>query len=182
MMSEEKVVYLMRGLPACGKSYTARRLAGVRGLVFETDEYFYTTRPDGSRRYVSDETRLPEARRSNLERFKAAVDQGLSPLVVDRGNGLNRETQDYARHAVEHDYRVELQEPESPWWQEIRLVLQEKERAGPVLDRWAEELARISRLTHWVPAATIRLWMSKWRSDLTVEEILTFEPGQKVSG
>ena len=37
-----KMVYLMRGLPACGKSHRARRLAGPDGVVLETDAYFYT--------------------------------------------------------------------------------------------------------------------------------------------
>lgn len=34
------VVYLMRGLPACGKSHRAKRLAGDKGIVLETDQYF----------------------------------------------------------------------------------------------------------------------------------------------
>ena len=36
-----KVVYLMRGLPACGKSHSARKLAGAEGVVLETHEFFY---------------------------------------------------------------------------------------------------------------------------------------------
>ena len=42
MKDPPKRVYLMRGLPACGKSHEARRLAGTEGIVLETDEYFYT--------------------------------------------------------------------------------------------------------------------------------------------
>ena len=38
----ENVVYLMRGLPTCGKSHTARKLAADQGVVLETDEYFLT--------------------------------------------------------------------------------------------------------------------------------------------
>jgi len=44
---------------------------------------------------------VPEARRWNLERLKRAVDTGVSPIAVDRGNGQNRESQEYARYAVE---------------------------------------------------------------------------------
>ncbi|MBI2479880.1 MAG: hypothetical protein HYV60_14985 [Planctomycetia bacterium] len=40
MQSSAKQVYLMRGLPACGKSHTTRRLAGEQGIVLETDHYF----------------------------------------------------------------------------------------------------------------------------------------------
>ena len=32
VMSNDKMVFLMRGLPSCGKSYTARRLAGRSGV------------------------------------------------------------------------------------------------------------------------------------------------------
>lgn len=66
---------------------------------------------------------VPEARRWNMECFKRAVDTGVSPIVVDRGNGRNRESQEYARYAVERGYRIELKEPESEWWQEIRVLL-----------------------------------------------------------
>ncbi len=38
----DHVVYLMRGLPSCGKSYTARLLMRDGGVVLETDEYFCT--------------------------------------------------------------------------------------------------------------------------------------------
>ena len=43
----EQIVYLMRGLPCCGKSHTARKLAGDQGVVLETDEYFYHCVGDG---------------------------------------------------------------------------------------------------------------------------------------
>ena len=75
---------------------------------------------------------------------------------------------------------MELREPESPWWQEIRLLLKDKERNRPLLYAWADRLAEISRSTHRVPASTIRRWMDKWRSDLTVEDILRYQPPQEV--
>ncbi len=55
-----------------------------------------------------------------------AVNQGISPIVVDRGNGLNLETRQYAAYAVEYGYVVELTEPDSPWWQELRVLLKYK--------------------------------------------------------
>ena len=38
----DKIVYLVRGLPDCGKSHRAWRLAGTEGVVLETDQYFHT--------------------------------------------------------------------------------------------------------------------------------------------
>jgi hypothetical protein len=172
----EKIVYLMRGLPACGKSFTAQRLAGTTGVVLETDQYFCTQVGDTPAYYDYREDLLPEARRWNFARFQEAVAAGASPIVVDRGNGLNAETQQYALHAVAHGYRVELREPESEWWQEIRVLLKYKHLTREVLYQWAAQLAELSRYSHRVPASTIRSWMDSWRHDLTVEDILRF-PG-----
>jgi hypothetical protein len=173
----EKIVYLMRGLPSCGKSHTARRLAGEKGTVLETDQYFYTQVGDDPARYDYREDLLPEARRWNFRRFQLAIAQGVSPIVVDRGNGLNVETQQYACYAVEHGYRVELREPESDWWREIRALLKHEAASRDRLYQWADRLAAMSRSTHRFPAAKIRRWMDSWRADLTVEEIMNYDAG-----
>ncbi len=169
------IVYLMRGLPGSGKSYTARKLAGAEGAVFETDQYFYRSlegdETRGSYRY--DPSQLNTARQWNLDRFRDAVVRGVSPIVVDRGCGLNLETKAYASFAVEHGYQVELAEPASPWWQELRILLKYKGHLNSVvLDDWAKKLAEITSKEHRVPSATIRDWMTNWRHDLVVEDIL----------
>src|SRR5262249_54872608 len=119
------VVYLMRGLPACGKSFTARQLAADGGLVLETDEFFYTQVGTDSTKYDWSDNLLPAARAGNLDRFRAALARGVSPIVVDRGNGLNPETLEYALLARGHGYRIELKEADSPWWHEIRVLLRD---------------------------------------------------------
>jgi len=58
----DKFVYLMRGLPACGKSHAARRLAGSDGVVFETNQYFYSEVGDDPGVYKYDDRLLPLAR------------------------------------------------------------------------------------------------------------------------
>ena len=170
--ANNRVVYLMRGLPSCGKSYTARRLCSEGGIICETDEYFYSQVGDDPHQYDYYNDLLPEARCWNLGRFKRAVDAGVSPIVVDRGNGLNRESQEYARHAVDRGYRVELKEPESEWWQEIRVLLKYKHVTREILYEWADRLSEMSRQTHRVPTSTIRNWMDHWKYDLTVEDVL----------
>lgn len=168
----EKFVYLMRGLPSCGKSFTAKRLAGEQGIVFETDEYFYLHVGDDPQRFDFRESLLKEAQDWNFQRFQSAVNQGLSPIVVDRGNSRNGETRRYAQYAVDGGFRVELAEPDSPWWQEIRVLLKYKQVTKEILDKWAEVLAEKSRSNHRVPVETIRRWMTHWKHDLTIEEIL----------
>jgi hypothetical protein len=171
---EQPVVYLMRGLPSCGKSFTARKLAGATGAVFETDEYFYLHVGDDTTKYDFRAELLPTARKWNFNRFVQAIKARVSPIVVDRGNGLNAETQQYARYAIQAGYRVELKEPESEWWQEIRVLLKYKELNGPILNQWAEKLQAINGSTHRTSASTIRRWMDRWQHDLTVEDILNY--------
>ena len=81
----EKIVYLMRGLPSCGKSYTAKKLAGETGVICETDEYFYTKVGEDSQKYNYQKELMDEARQWNFERFRNAIDDGKTPIVVDRG-------------------------------------------------------------------------------------------------
>ncbi|HQX51737.1 MAG TPA: AAA family ATPase [Planctomycetaceae bacterium] len=173
MQHNARQVYLMRGLPGCGKSHRARRLAGDQGIVLETDQYFYTQVGDDPASYDYSEELLPKARGWNLGRLRDAIAQGISPIVVDRGNGRNPESREYAVCAVEQGYRVELAEPDSPWWQELRVLLKYKQYvADELFDAWARKLADATRDGHRVPSATIRHWMSRWRHDLTVEQIL----------
>ena len=173
----KSVVYLMRGLPACGKSHRARRLAGVNGVVLETDEFFYTQVGSDSTQYDYDEKLLPAARQWNLGRMQKAIAAKVSPIVIDRGNGLNPETRDFAVTAVAHGYDLELAEPDSAWWQELRVLLKYKEFVADALfDSWAQQLADRSRDKHRVPVALIRSWMRHWRHDLTIEQILNCEP------
>jgi len=177
--NSEKIVYLMRGLPSTGKSFSARRLAGSTGVVLETDEYFLTQVGEDPTRYDYQKSMMPVARKWNFERFMKAVDEGVSPIVVDRGNALSGESHHYAVYAHQRGYRLELREPESPWWQEIRVLLKYKKYTKPVLDQWAEELARRSKPIHQVSASTIRKRIEKWKWDVTIEDILHYEPSDK---
>lgn len=117
-----------------------------------------------------------EARRWNFERFKEAIHSAITPIVVDRGNGLNLSTQIYARYAIDSGYDVELKEPESEWWQEIRVLLKYKQVTRPLFLQWAEIFARMSRSTHRVPTAVIRRRMERWKFDLTGNDILNYTP------
>ena len=169
-----KIVYLMRGLPSCGKSRRARELVGAAGVVCETDEFFYTQVGDRRDKYDYHAQRQQEARDWNYQRFIEAVNAGVTPIAVDRGNGLNAETQRYARFAVSHNYSVLLAEPDSPWWQEIRVLLKYKKHTQPILDEWAETLADKNRSTHRTPSRTIRRWIKNWNPNITVKAILDF--------
>jgi hypothetical protein len=175
----ERIVYLMRGLPSCGKSFKAKALVANGGLVCETDEYFYTQVGNDPSKYNYRGELQQAACDWNFDRFCRAVDEGISPIVVDRGNSRSLESRRYARYAVDRGYRLEMVEPDSWWWQEIRVLLKYKRLTKPALYEWAEKLSEMSRSTHRVPASTIKDWMDKWKWNLTVEEILNLEPEPK---
>ena len=78
----------------------------------------------------------------------------------------------YARLALDHGYRVELREPESEWWQEIRILLKYRPDTRRVLYQWAERLSEMSRQTHRIPASLIRQGMDQWQLDVTLDDIL----------
>lgn len=169
----ERSVYLMRGLPSTGKSFSARRLVSEGGIVLETDQYFYTHVGTDPEHYDYSEALLPLAREWLFDQFAAAIGSGVTPIVVDRGNGQNPESSRFARYAVDHGYDVQLREPESEWWQELRVLLKYREHLDSrVLDLWSQRLAERSRSTHRVPESTIRRWMNSWNSQLTVQDIL----------
>lgn len=171
-----KIVYLMRGLPGCGKSHMANRLAGTDGAVLETDEYFYTQVGDNAQSYDFDKELLPAAREWILKRFRDALENGISPIIIDRGNGLNPETREFAVLSIEFGYEVKLAEPDSLWWQDLRVLLKYQEYvADELFDQWANALAAKTSNGHRVPASTIRSWMNNWRHNLKVEEILESE-------
>ena len=129
--------------------------------------------PNPPARLYYDEALLPDARKWNLARYRQALASGRSPVIVDRGNGLNAESREYALLAKQHGYHIELREPDSPWWQELRVLLKHSDFVDETLfDQWAEQLAAKSSSGHRVPAATIRRWMKHWRHDLTVDAIM----------
>lgn len=125
-------------------------------------------------RYDYDESLLPDARNWNLARYWQTLASGQTPIIVDRGNGLNAESREYALLADQQGYHIKLREPDSPWWQELRVLLKYREFVDETLfDQWAEQLSAKSATGHRVPAATIRRWMKHWRHDVTVDAILS---------
>ena len=102
---EDKVVYIMRGIPGSGKSTRARELVKPENIknIFSTDDYFMV-----GGEYRFDPTKLGEYHGNNLQRFKDAVMQGISPIVVDNTNTQKWEYAKYEEFAKDNGYRVEV--------------------------------------------------------------------------
>jgi len=165
----------MRGLPSCGKSTTAQKLKGKNGIVLETDEYFLSQVGENKNEYNFDEKLMPIAREWIIERYHKALAEGISPIIVDRGNSLNQLSYHLATAAIRAGYQVTFAEPESPWWTKIRELLKDKKKNQHLLLNWAKKLQHRSRNEppyHRVALKDILRLMQYWHSDLTIEFVL----------
>lgn len=163
-----KKLYIMRGAPGSGKSFRAKELAGETGIVCSTDDFF----PEDPDKYQELYERAIEEgflapllckfHRQNEERVVKAMEEGVSPIVVDNCNIKKSEIRPYVEAAICYDYEVEFAESQSEWWQEIRELLWNKKFNEGRL-RWAaEKLAK--RTVHRVPSKTIfEKYLWKWQ-------------------
>lgn len=97
-----KELVIVRGVPGCGKTTFAETIAGSRGEVFETDEYFVTE--DG---YDFDPSKLGEAHEWCRKRVESAMrDHGVPKVVVSNSSSQVWEFLPYLEMAARYGYRV----------------------------------------------------------------------------
>ena len=166
-MSPRPRLLLMRGLPSCGKSTRARELAGDAGVVFEFDSYFVGS--DGVFRWRPH--LRPKVRRALLAEMRKAADARTPVIVMDDDNGTGTTTRAAVLYCLSRGYTVKFEEPQTPWWREIRKLLVHRRRNSRALLRWAQKLSLLNRGTHGVSAREIARRMGKWPLDLTVKDI-----------
>jgi len=182
-----KIVILARGLPGSGKSFTVNRLVKEFGVsdknIFSADHYFIPmTREfrqqgiDISPKEERDEylsnfnhVHLPLAHETCFNRFKNAVDKGVSPLVVDNTNVSLRQIENYVVYASAAGYDVRLQEPESPWWKEYSPYLANKQKHADKVEELIDILHQ--KNSHDVPKETLRHMVNMWEPNLTVDKV-----------
>lgn len=191
-----KIVFLMRGFPGSGKSTVVNSLLNQYGgspvgHVFGTDSQFIpnTMAKRKIGEYVSGEEeeaeykanfhpdKLHGAHIRNLNEFKKAVDQGVTPLIVDNINITLSSMKPYADYAEKQGYEIKVRYSDSPWWKEHFHLLSDKKGNKEKLDQFAELLA--SKTRHGVPAETIRDFIARWQHRPTLENILGRKPTKK---
>lgn len=150
-MLSNRTLTIMRGLPGSGKSHLARALANIPGVptapVFSTDDFFMV---DGKYRF--DGKLLGKHHAANLARAVAAMEEGISHVIIDNTNTQAWEAREYVRHGERCGYRIQFIEPRTEWAKD------------------PEECAR--RNSHGVPLDAIRGMLSRWEDNLTVENCL----------
>lgn len=146
-----KIFYLLRGIPGSGKSFLGKQLAGETGEIFASDDFFINEQG----KYNWREEDLTTAHNWNYQRVLKALEQGISPVILDNTNVTLEEmkfTRPLIETAINNNYDVEITEPDTPWKFN------------------AEELAK--RNTHGVPLESIQEKIDKWDPNITVENIL----------
>ena len=51
----------------------------------------------------------------NQQRAKKAMEQGISPIVIDNTNVATYEARPYVLEADKHNYNISIQESNAPW-------------------------------------------------------------------
>lgn len=129
-----KKVYIMRGIPGSGKSTRARELAGDLGVIHSTDDYFMV-----NGKYRFNPKLLGRNHELNFKAFKASLNQGFYPVVVDNTNVRHWEYQRYEQAAIDAGYQVEI----------VKVP-----HIDPIL--------AAKRNTHGVPESAIRRMLDRW--------------------
>ena len=192
-----RILIIMRGIPGAGKSHTAQQMlskhgGNAEGHIFSTDDQFipetrkmrrsgnYVSPGDEKSEYKANYLRsmsLRAAHAGNLKEFKAAVDQGTTPLILDNTNTKAWEAKAYAEYADKAGYDIQIQEPTSEWWKAYRKYLTNKKDHADELDEFARILH--SRQQHGASLERIKQLIDDWQHNLKVEDILGRDPTPK---
>ena len=97
-----KVAYIMRGVPGSGKSTVARMLAGEKGVIHSTDNFFYDV--DGE--YHFDLEQLQGNHDHNFEAFCHSLSDGIPIVICDNTNVKRCHFERYVEAAKRAGYIV----------------------------------------------------------------------------
>lgn len=146
----QKILYIMRGVSGSGKSTLAREL-GQGGVVYSTDDFFME-----NGEYKFNPGKLGINHKQNQDRAREAMEQGISPVVIDNTHTQAWEAKPYVKAGVEHGYEIRFATPGTEW----------------AFD--AERCASMN--THGVPKVAIERMLERWEDELTVEGCLDALP------
>ena len=142
----------MRGASGSGKSFLAKQLAGDTGLQFAADDYFL----DDQGKYNWSGERVSAAHQWNYECVKKAIDEGISPVILDNTTITKRDLRSakpIVLYAESKGYDVRIEETKTSWAFDV------------------DEL--VKRNQHGVNEETIQRQLRRWYPNPTVEDIKT---------
>jgi len=96
-----KAVYIISGVPGCGKSTIAKQIAGETGVVCEADAFFYVNGV-----YEWKPENLKVVHNKCFDKFKKAIDDGVETVINSNTNATIKEWARYNDYAIENGYTV----------------------------------------------------------------------------
>lgn len=97
----EKIVYILRGVPGCGKSSLAEELKTSSGIICCADDYFMK-----SGKYEWDATKIGIAHLKCKTKYDDALNSGVPVIVVANTNTTTRDVNFYRNMARIAGYTV----------------------------------------------------------------------------
>lgn len=114
-----KVMVLMRGCPGSGKSHQATNIlcqcyenTNVNEFIFSTDKFFINKHTG---RYCFNRSKLTIAHQWTYENVQKAVQNEITPVIIDNTNTEAWEMEVYVKLGVNNGYWIEIIEPNSEW-------------------------------------------------------------------
>lgn len=169
----DKVLILMRGVSASGKSTRALELAGDNPSVIHSNDHFFGKTKEEYQANWSGE-RLGLARRQCQKNIRMILQRQLPLAIVDNTNVRVSDMMSYFDMAVQYQYRVKIEEPTTTWWvNDIVPYLQNKEKNRKHLEKMCDFLWKktLSPDRHEVPLASIKKMMFRYHYNVTVEQL-----------
>ena len=167
----KKTLILMRGIPASGKSFRAKELAsGDESIICSADHFFGETNEE----YVANWRieKLGMAHNQCKKECRMLMQRQAPLVIVDNTNTMVHEMMPYFELAVQYQYRVQIEEPTSPWWvNDIAPYLDDKVKNKKQLEKMCEFLFEKNQETHKVPLKSIEKMLFRYHHNVTVEQL-----------
>ncbi|KAK1168153.1 NEDD4-binding protein 2-like 1 isoform X1 [Acipenser oxyrinchus oxyrinchus] len=139
-------LFILRGLPGSGKSHLAREIKNQFGSaeILSTDDYFRNE--DGD--YIFQGYLLKQAHEWNRNRARSAMEEGLSPVIIDNTNIHAWEMKPYVNMALEYDYEVIFREPETSWKWNVNKLHRKTRNGVPykTIERMLDDFEEVSNI------------------------------------
>lgn len=166
-----KKIVLMRGLPSSGKSTLAKVIAeNNNDIICSADHFFGETCEEYIANWSLEKMGL--AHKACIKKAKMLMQRQNNLVVIDNTNTRVSEMNTYFEMAVDYQYKVEIQEPTSPWWlNDIAPYLEDKEKNKKQLLKACKLLWEKNKTTHGVPLVNIEKMMFRYHYNVTVEQL-----------
>lgn len=167
----KKTLILMRGVPSSGKSYRAKELAGDDPSVICSADHYFGSTPE---EYVANWSieKLGSAHRECKKNVRILMQRQVPLVIVDNTNTMVSEMMPYFELALQYQYKVQIEEPTSPWWvNDIAPYLANKQTHADKIKKAAQLLFEKNQETHKVPLASILKMLERYHHNVTVEQL-----------